>query len=109
MNYFEGVRQKMTRQEYDAKMAALEPATQEQRKAITCSLLGHSLIVTQCFGYIYCARCGTQLGDQWISGYENAPHAVFVGHNCAQCRCNYAALGWEHKVLCPDPFEGNTP
>lgn len=47
----------MTREEYEAKMAALEPLTDEQRKGITCVLLGHSHITTGCFCYVYCARC----------------------------------------------------
>lgn len=36
----------MTKKEYSAKIAALEPLTDEQRKSITCALLGHSHIHT---------------------------------------------------------------
>lgn len=94
----------MTIEEYKAKIAALEPLTDEQRKHVTCSLLGHSHIVTGCIGYIYCARCGEQVGDQ-LGGYFYDPLAVIVGHNCPTCRENYEKLGWEDKVLTPDPFE----
>lgn len=27
-----------------------------------------------------------------------------VGHNCPTCRANYEKLGWEDKILTPDPF-----
>ena len=59
----------MTKKEYEAKMAALEPLEDEQRKSITCSLLGHSHITTGYFGYVYCARCGEQVGDYFLRGY----------------------------------------
>lgn len=42
----------MTREEYESKMAALEPLDNETRKSVTCALLGHSHIVTGCFGEI---------------------------------------------------------
>lgn len=93
----------MTRDEYNAKMAALEPLTEEQRKSITCSLLGHSHITTEFFGYISCARCGKQIGDM-LGGYFYDPLEVRVGHNCPICQANYEKLGWEDKVLTPDPF-----
>lgn len=93
----------MTREEYDAKIAALEPLTEEQRKSVTCSLLGHSHITTGCFGYVYCARCGEQLGDT-LGGCFYDPLEVRVGHNCPTCRENYKKLGWESKVLAPNPF-----
>lgn len=93
----------MTRKEYNAKIAALEPLTDEQRKSITCSLLGHSHITTGCFGYVYCARCGAQVGD-CLGGIYYDPLEVRVGHNCPICRENYKKLGWKDKILSPDPF-----
>lgn len=96
---------KLTKKEYEAKMAALEPLDDEQRKAITCALLGHSRIVTGCFGYVNCARCGAQLGDLLFSFFDGASEAVVVGHNCQTCRDNFKKLGWEDKILCPDPFK----
>lgn len=59
----------MTKKEYEAKMAALEPLEDEQRKSITCSLLGHSHITEGCLGEIFCARCGEQVGDYFLRGY----------------------------------------
>ena len=95
----------MKREEYDAKMAALEPMGEGQREAVTCALLGHSKIVTGCFGYVYCARCGEQIGDALGGCFYGTEDAVIVGHNCPTCRANYEKLGWEDKILCPDPFE----
>ena len=37
----------MTREEYEKKIAALEPLDDEKRKSVTCALLGHSHITTQ--------------------------------------------------------------
>lgn len=93
----------MTREEYEAKMAALEPMDSDVRRSVTCALLGHSHIVTGCFGEICCARCGERIGDTLVGGYYD-PRAVLVGHDCPICRGNYAKLGWEDLVLTPDPF-----
>ena len=93
----------MTREEYEAKIASLEPLTEEQRKNITCALLGHSHITTGFLGYVYCARCGEQIGDALAGSYYD-PLEVRVGHNCPTCRTNYGKLGWEDKILTPDPF-----
>lgn len=94
----------MTIEEYNAKIMGLEPLTDEQRKSITCSLLGHSHITTGCWGYVYCARCGAQVGDTLGDCFYD-PLEVRVGHNCPVCRANYKKLGWESKILTPDPFE----
>ena len=93
----------MTREEYEAQIASLEPLTEEQRKNITCALLGHSHITTGFFGYVYCARCGEQIGDALAGSYYD-PLEVRVGHNCPTCRTNYGKLGWEDKILTPDSF-----
>ena len=93
----------MTRKEYEKKIAALEPLDEERRKSVTCALLGHSHITTGCFGSVYCARCGEQIGDV-LGGCFYDPLEVRVGHNCPTCRANYEKLGWEDKILTPDPF-----
>ena len=96
-------RRRMTKKEYEAKMAALEPLEDGQRKSITCSILGHSHITTGYFGYVYCARCGEEVGDQLLGIYYD-PLEVRVGHNCPICRANYKKLDWKSKVLTPNPF-----
>ncbi len=98
----------MTEQELTEKLEALGSITDEQRRRVVCSLLGHSKIQTGCFGYFYCARCGDQVGDSLASVYD-ASDVVIVGHNCPRCRANYEKLGWEDKYLCPDPFAKEVP
>lgn len=96
---------KITEAELLAKIEALGDISEEQRNEITCSLIGHSRIVTACFGYVHCARCGAQLADRLGgAGFNGAPDAVFVGHNCPQCRENFEKMGWEDRIFTPDPF-----
>jgi DNA-directed RNA polymerase subunit RPC12/RpoP len=73
-------------------------------KEIICIFIGHSKIVTNCFGYISCARCGAQIGDA-LGGVWNGENAVIVGHNCDICQNNYKKLSWKDKILCPNPFK----
>ncbi len=90
------------------KLAALGEITKEQRNRIACDLIGHSRIVTICFGYVYCARCGEQIADKLGGyGYSDAPNAVVVGHNCPTCRANYDKMDWHDKLFVPDPFDQN--
>lgn len=86
------------------KLSALEITDEEQKKEITCSLIGHSKIQTSFFGYFNCARCGEQLGDTLGGCYSGAADAVIVGHKCPTCEANYKKLSWKDKVFCPDPF-----
>lgn len=76
----------------------------DQQRSVVCSLVGHSLIVTACFGYVHCARCDAGVGDQLAGGYANAGKSVRIGHNCSTCRKNYKKLDWRHKFLTPNPF-----
>jgi len=89
--------------ELEAKLVLLEPLTDAQRKAVTCSLIGHSRIQTACFGYFNCARCGEQLGDS-LGGCYDAKDAVIVGHDCETCRKNFETCTWKDTFLAPDPF-----
>ncbi len=77
----------------------------KHRNSIVCSLIGHSLICTACFGYRYCARCGDQLGDSLGSIDYGREKCVFVGHNCTDCRKNYKECTWKDKVFTPNPFK----
>lgn len=76
----------------------------EQQRSVVCALVGHSLVVTGCFGYIYCARCEQQIADSLAGINANAEIQVRVGHNCSTCRSNYKKLDWRHKLLTPNPF-----
>ena len=75
------------------------------RNSIICSLVGHSLICTTCFGYRYCGRCGEQLGDSLGSVDYGIKEAVIVGHNCKECRANYKKSTWKDKLYVPNPFK----
>jgi hypothetical protein len=79
----------------------------EKLKKIVCALFGHSNIITTCFGYIYCARCGAQVGDS-LGGYYDNPKSVIVGHKCGTCKANYKRLSWKDKLLAPNPFSDET-
>jgi DNA-directed RNA polymerase subunit RPC12/RpoP len=74
------------------------------KNKVVCALLGHSKIVTGCFGYVYCARCGEQIGDA-LGGCFDASKVVIVGHNCPTCQKNYKKLTWKDKIFCPNPFK----
>ena len=76
----------------------------EKLKHVFCALFGHSNIITTFFGYVYCARCGDQIGDS-LGGYYENTGAVIIGHNCPKCKANYAKLTWRDKFLAPNPFK----
>jgi hypothetical protein len=86
------------------KLKALGALPDDQRNKIVCALIGHSKIVTSCFGYINCARCQEQLGDTLGGCYELKDH-VIVGHDCKSCRSNYKGLGWKDLEFTPSPFK----
>jgi hypothetical protein len=71
-------------------------------KAIICAVLRHSNIETFCFGYHYCGRCGTQLGDSLAGAYSN-PLVVGVECDCDNCRANYRLMGFTDKFLAERP------
>jgi hypothetical protein len=96
----------MTLAEVKARIKGL---SLEQKKAMVCALVGHSLITTACFGYVYCARCDAQIADQLGGGFANAEKSVRVGHKCKTCRKNYAAMEWKDRFLAPDPFAKAKP
>lgn len=93
-----------TQEELLEKLNMLEIEDEQQKKEVTCALIGHSRIQTFCFGYFYCARCGEQLGDSLGGYYANAEKVVIVGHKCPICEKNYKELTWKDKIFCPNPF-----
>jgi hypothetical protein len=72
-------------------------------KRVVCALVGHSNIVTNCFGYKNCARCDEQVGDS-LGGVWSGAKAVIVDHDCETCRENYAKMDWKDKLFVEDPF-----
>lgn len=85
----------------------LRSIPKERQAAVVCALVGHSRIVSACFGYITCERCGEQIADKLGgSGYAQAKTCVQVGHNCTTCQRNYKRITWRDKFLVPNPFGG---
>lgn len=96
---------KLTKKELMDKLALIKPKDKDQRNKLVCTLIGHSLINTICFGYRNCGRCGDLLGDSLGSIDPAAKFAVIVGHNCKECRANYKRCTWRDKLYCPNPFK----
>ena len=92
----------MTRKELAKALKGIPAA---KRKAVTCSLIGHSrMLEPPCFGYWSCGRCEAQIGDS-LGGAFSAKDAVVKGHGCPDCEKNAKALTWQDKALMPDPME----
>lgn len=84
----------------------LAKVPKDSKAKIVCSLIGHSRIVSACFGYIHCGRCEAQIADKLGgSGYSQAESCVQIGHNCKTCRANYKKMDWRDKWLTPNPFK----
>ncbi len=99
----------MTKKELLRKIKLIEPESKDQRNQLVCSLIGHSMIQTSCFGYYHCGRCGDQVGDTLGSIYPGVKDAVIIGHNCKTCHDNYKKLTWEDKLYVQDPFKEEKP
>ena len=71
-------------------------------KALVCALFGHSRLVTNCFFYKYCARCGAQVADGLL-GPLPKPGWFQVGQTCTcdECRKAFDNLRWIDRWLCP--------
>jgi len=61
-----------------------EKLSKEQKMRIYCVKHGHSNYVTKCWGYVYCGRCGEQIGDQLGSIFDTRDMMV-IGHKCKIC------------------------
>lgn len=59
--------------------------TEKQKREIYCVKHGHAKFVTMCFGYVYCGRCGVQIGDT-LAGIFDLKNYLVVGHkDCQEC------------------------
>lgn len=92
----------MTKAELLKKLKALGKISNKQRNAVVCTLVGHSKVVTTCFGYVHCARCDAQIGDNLGSVFDLTNY-VIVGHACDTCKDNYRKLDWKSKLYAVDP------
>ncbi|NSW82739.1 MAG: hypothetical protein HPY90_05600 [Syntrophothermus sp.] len=96
----------MEKNELISKIESLGINDESQRNKVVCALIGHSKIVSMCFGYVYCGRCDEQIGDTLAGGFD-ASKCVVIGHNCKTCRENYKNLTWEDTIYCKQPFHEN--
>lgn len=72
----------------------------EVKRKIYCARHGHSNVISNCFGYISCGRCGEQIGDTLAGLYSN-PKAVLIGHSCPSCFHNAIGLTKHDLALLP--------
>lgn len=79
------------------------PLTNEQKRTTICAWVGHSRVQNAFLGQFTCNRCGALVGDS-LAGVYDATNVVIIGHDCATCRTNYAALDWRDLLFTDDPF-----
>ncbi len=60
-------------------------------RSMLCITFDHPPVIQACFGYITCARCGEQLGDN-LTGIYNGSGQMLVGHDCDECDKARASL-----------------
>ena len=83
----------MERNELEQKLEGLTPLEPEQRKAITCVLIGHSRLVAQIGPLLFCARCMTPYTPARMDTL------VYQDHDCVACNENRKRLGWEDTLF----------
>lgn len=83
-------------------LTTLKTVPEELKTSVVCAMIGHSKIISLCFGYVKCARCDAQI-DQFGSVFDTTD-SVIMRHNCEICQENFKKLGWKDLYLCPDPF-----
>lgn len=88
----------MTDMTQDAVQTRIKDLDPETSAKMACALIGHSKVVSMCFGYVHCARCEAQIGDTLASIYDIAD-SVIVGHDCDVCRTNALMLDWRDTFL----------
>ena len=72
----------------------------EKLRKVFCALFGHSNVETGFFGYVYCGRCGSRVGDTLAGMYYNR-ESVVVGCGCDGCKINAKKLKLKDKMLLP--------
>jgi len=57
----------------------------KQKAQIYCIKHGHADFISTFFGYVYCGRCGEQIGDQ-LAGIFDTTDKILVNHKCEKCK-----------------------
>lgn len=67
-----------------------------------CAMVGHPPLIDQCFGYVTCARCNEQLGDN-LAGFTIATAGKkVIGHSPDCPHCGHVKLTPTDKLLVPE-------
>lgn len=83
----------MERNELEQKLEGLGPIEPEQRRAITCVLIGHSRVVAPVGSLLFCARCMTPYTPARMDTL------VYQDHDCEACNENRKRLNWEDTLF----------
>ena len=67
---------------------------------VLCGLLGHSKFTTSCWGYVYCARCDSQVGDN-LAGTQADGVCLDFGHDspCKNCDAQRGKWSWRERLV----------
>ncbi len=71
----------------DPKLSAFKG--EDDAGAIICARHGHAAVGRTCFGYVYCDRCGAQVGDTLGGDGGAARDMALIGHDCTTCRASW--------------------
>lgn len=71
----------------------------ERLKLALCAVFGCPMVVTECWGYVTCARCKRQIGDALGGSCPDMADFVLVGHACDGCLKNWGTLFWHEKLM----------
>jgi hypothetical protein len=66
-------------------MIVMEKLSQEQKARIYCVKHGHARYVTTFWGYVYCGRCGEQIGDG-LAGVFDPSDRMVIGCKRKGCK-----------------------
>ncbi len=87
-----------TKTELLKKLESMKIKSAEKKARVVCAIIGHSRIVSMCFGYVSCSRCQDQIGDTLASSFD-LDKCVVVGHNCTKCQANLKKMTWRDRFL----------
>lgn len=74
------------------RQAPIEDPDLVRAAKVLCAVFGHPPVVTVCFGYINCARCGELVGDSLGGGGTVGDKRMVLNHDCEDCRAVEATL-----------------
>ena len=94
--------QEMTLEEVKSRIAGLDKEAQQK---MVCAMVGHSRLLTQCFGYHYCARCDAQVGDSLGGSFSDPDNKIglaIINCACEKCSSSYANFTWKDLFMVPE-------